>query len=74
MNNFDPNIITENGWTDYELLDSGLGHKLERFGNVRVSRPEPQALWEKSLPEAEWARADATFTNASEKEDEDKVI
>lgn len=72
MNSFTPNIITENGWSDYRLLDSGAGRKLEQFGTVRVSRPEPQALWEKSLPESEWAKADATFTNASEKEDDDK--
>ncbi len=72
MNSFTPNILTENGWDDYALLDSGQGRKLEKFGNVRVSRPEPQALWEKSLPEAEWNKADAIFTNASEKEDDDK--
>lgn len=72
MSDFTPNILIENGWQDYVLLDSGAGRKLEMFGKVRVSRPEPQALWEKSLPEAEWAKADATFTNASEKEDDDK--
>lgn len=72
MNDFTPNIITEPGWTDYTLIDSGHGRKLEQFGGVRVSRPEPQALWHPSLSEAEWAKADATFTNASEKEDDDK--
>lgn len=47
---------------DYELIDSGGGAKLERFGDRIVARPEPQALWRKSLPEEEWARlADATF-------------
>ena len=72
MSNFTPNIIVENGWHDYALLDSGHGRKLERFGAVTVSRPEPQALWSPSLPEADWNKADAVFTNASEKEDEDK--
>lgn len=72
MNSFTPNILTETGWDDYALLDSGAGRKLERFGNVRVSRPEPQALWEKSLSDSEWNKADAVFTNASEKEDDDK--
>lgn len=72
MSDFTPNIITENGWPDYRLIDSGDGRKLEQFGKVRVSRPEPQALWKKSLPDAEWAKADASFTNASEKEDDDK--
>ncbi len=72
MNSFAPNILTENGWADYALLDSGEGRKLERFGKYIVSRPEPQALWQKSLSEAEWKKADATFTNASEKEEDDK--
>ena len=51
------------GWKDYELLDSGAGEKLERFGAYVLARPEPKALWDKSLPEAEWRRlAHTTFT------------
>ena len=33
-------------WTDYECLDAGNGEKLERWGNVILRRPEPQAMWE----------------------------
>ena len=47
---------------DYELLDSGLGEKLERYGSVIIARPDPQALWPKNLPPADWKRAHATFT------------
>ncbi len=43
-------------WKDYELLDSGAGEKLERFGGYVLARPEPKALWDKSLPESEWKR------------------
>ena len=43
-------------WKDYELLDSGNGEKLERFGKYVLRRPEPKALWAPSLPEAEWKR------------------
>ena len=43
-------------WKDYELLDSGCGEKLERFGSVVMARPEPKALWDKSMTEAEWRR------------------
>ncbi len=43
-------------WKDYELLDSGGGEKLERFGPYILVRPEPQAIWRKSLPEKEWQR------------------
>ena len=46
---------------DYELLDSGDGRKLERFGAYTLARPCSQALWRPSLPAAEWARADASF-------------
>jgi len=49
---------------DYELLDSGNGEKLERFGDIILSRPDPQALWEKSLPIFAWNKADAHFTNS----------
>ena len=47
-------------WKDYELLDSGDGEKLERFGSYVLSRPEPKALWTKSLPQSEWARLSHT--------------
>ncbi len=47
---------------DYELLDSGEGEKLERFGNVVLSRPDPQALWRKHLSLDEWKKADAVFS------------
>ena len=43
-------------WKDYELLDSGSGEKLERFGAYILARPEPKALWDKTLAESEWAR------------------
>ena len=39
-------------WTDYALLDSGNGLKLERFGPYSFVRPEPQALWNPRLDEA----------------------
>ena len=38
---------------DYELLDSGDGRKLERFGDYTLARPCSQALWPPSLPAAE---------------------
>ena len=46
---------------DYELLDSGDGRKLERFGKYVLARPCSQAMWRPSLPEADWNRADASF-------------
>ena len=45
---------------DYELIDSGDGRKLERFGRYVLARPCSQAMWRPSFPDA-WGRADATF-------------
>jgi 23S rRNA (cytosine1962-C5)-methyltransferase len=45
----------------YELLDSGQEEKLERFGEVVLSRPDPQALWQKKLTKEEWAKAQGRF-------------
>ena len=43
-------------WRDYELIDSGDFSKLERFGPYVTIRPEPKALWSKSLSDEEWRR------------------
>ncbi len=43
-------------WKDYELIDSGNFEKLERFGNFVMARPEPKALWDKTLSDGEWNR------------------
>jgi len=56
------------GFTDYELLDSGLGRKLERFGALTVDRPEPQAMWARRRDEAAWAAADAAFVGDTEED------
>jgi len=46
---------------DYELLDSGDGRKLERFGRYVLARPCSQAMWRPSLTDGDWAKADASF-------------
>lgn len=48
-------------WTEYELLDSGAGRKLERFGGFTLARPEPQARWPATLAAKQWAMADGQF-------------
>ena len=45
----------------YELLDSGDGRKLERFGDWVLERPAAQAAWRPDLPESEWQKAGARF-------------
>ena len=46
---------------DYELIDSGDGRKLERFGRYVLARPCSQAMWRPTLGPDVWNRADATF-------------
>lgn len=62
------NVVAPSGWGDYELLDSGDGRKLERFGRVVLDRPEPEAIWRQRLAPERWERADASFRLAAEGE------
>lgn len=63
-------FLVADSWKEYELIDSGDGEKLERFGNWVVYRPEPQALWNKTLSEQQWQeRADAMFKNVKASND-----
>ncbi len=50
---------------DFELLDTGDGYRLERWGQVILQRPDPQIIWRRSLPDTEWNRTHATFRSAS---------
>lgn len=47
-------------WRDYEVLDCGGGEKLERWQDVILRRPDPQAIWPQQEP-ALWAKADAWY-------------
>jgi 23S rRNA (cytosine1962-C5)-methyltransferase len=58
-------FLESSRWTDYALLDSGDGLKLERFGKYVFVRPESQAMWKCSL-EKEWKNADAVFVPSGE--------
>lgn len=62
-------VIEMSGFEGYQLLDSGAGRKLERFGAITLDRPEPQALWQPSLPPARWKTAHAVFSASGEDEE-----
>ena len=47
-------LLTPSHFADYELIDSGNFEKLERFGQYSIIRPEPQAIWNRSMSETEW--------------------
>ncbi len=59
-------LLTSKHWKDYELLDSGEGLKLERFGPYTFVRPEVQALWKRALPLTFWDSAHAVFQPSGE--------
>jgi 23S rRNA (cytosine1962-C5)-methyltransferase len=59
-------LLSSPNWTDYELLDSGDGQKLERFGPYTFVRPEVQALWMKAWPAEKWQAAHAIFQPTGE--------
>lgn len=54
-------ILETSGWEDYELIDSGNGKRLERFGKYTLVRPDPQAIWAAKLDTRDWVLANATF-------------
>lgn len=59
-------LLHSPGWKTYELLDSGRGRKLERFGEFILDRPEAEAVWEPALSDKEWKKAAAVFVPSPE--------
>ena len=47
-------------WKDYEVIDTGDGEKLERWKDIILRRPDPQAIWPKQKPGL-WTKADAHY-------------
>ncbi|MBE9462422.1 class I SAM-dependent methyltransferase [Dyadobacter subterraneus] len=55
-------LLSPEQHTEYQLIDTGGFEKLERFGPYTLTRPEPQAIWDKTLSEKEWAdKSNAVF-------------
>lgn len=63
-----PETLVTRGWSDYALLDSGHGRKLERYGPYTVVRPEPQCFWA-PRDVAAFEQANAVFDPQQEEED-----
>ena len=62
-------IFYSKDWVDYELLDTGEGKKLERFGPYTFIRPYEDAVWSKTLTkevQKTWKNADGKFWNSKE--------
>lgn len=63
-----PETLVTRGWSDYALIDSGSGRKLERYGPYTVVRPEPQCFWT-ARDETKFEQATAMFDPQQEEED-----
>jgi len=54
-------MIIADKWKDYELLDTGDGDKLERWGKIILRRPDPQIIWPIDDKSGDWKKADAHY-------------
>ena len=56
-----PPMFVSDGWTDYQLLDAANGRRLERWGGVVLSRPDPQVIWRAPLAHEGWQNCDGEY-------------
>lgn len=54
-------MLLADDWKDYELIDTGGGEKLERWGRYILRRPDPQIIWPLKEETADWRKADARY-------------
>ena len=59
-------VFYSKDWNDYELLDTGEGEKLEKFGSYTFVRPCDGAVWKKTLDEKEWSKVNGKFWSSKE--------
>ena len=56
-------MYVADSWQDFEVIDTGDGQKLERWGDILLARPDPQVIWPKARPES-WRQADAVYARS----------
>lgn len=61
------NVLSTKGFKDYELIDSGNGQRLERFGGYILVRPDPQVIWKPKKDSSFWEKADAVYESFGNK-------
>lgn len=54
-------MIISDKWKDYEVIDTGSGEKLERWGDCYLVRPDPQVIWESDRRDPHWAHPNGHY-------------
>ena len=54
-----------NNWEEYKIIDMADGQKLEKWGNIVLSRPDPQIVWKNKSYPKEWEKADAIYSRSN---------
>ena len=52
-------------WKDYEVLDTGNGEKLERWGDYLLVRPDPQVIWNSPRRHPGWSKKNGHYHRSS---------
>ena len=52
-------------WKDYELIDTGSGERLERWGDILLIRPDPQIIWRSEKKDPRWKSAHARYRRSN---------
>lgn len=58
-------MFVSDGWQDYELMDTGDGERLERWGRFVLRRPDPQVIWPATLGKKTWVEVHGHYTRSS---------
>ena len=57
-------MIVARDWEDYKIIDMANGQKLEKWGKIVLSRPDPQIIWKEKSFSEEWKKADAVYNRS----------
>ncbi len=58
-------MLLADDWKDYQLIDTGNGERLERWGKYILRRPDPQIIWPLKEENSQWRNADAHYHRSS---------
>ncbi len=54
-------MFVSNEWKSYQCIDAGDKKRLEIWDNVTLNRPDPTCIWDKTLKDDLWNKADAIY-------------